>query len=330
MDLEHPAPEPPAAARAGGMAEAAAGRRAAWRELRRRMERSTEKHSPSSVHKRRHWVLFKTLLDLFGWALRVTRLYARGVRNARDLWLVRLDLGFEDLPGPFHGFTILTPSDLHLGALPEAMEAALGLASDIEADLCVLTGDYTWEIGGSFDHILPPMAELVSRLRTREGVYAVLGNHDSADMVDAFEGLGVSVLINESRSVEREGARIHLTGTDDVHYYYTDAARAALALAPDGFKIALIHSAELADAAADSGFRLYLAGHTHGGQVCLPGGRPIITQMSRHRSYASGLWRHGAMVGYTSRGVGVSGLPVRFNTRGEVALITLRAEQARS
>ena len=67
------------------------------------------------------------------------------------------------------------------------------------------------------------------------------------------------------------------------------AARAALEAAPKGFKIALIHSAELADVAADAGFSLYLAGHTHGGQVCLPGGIPIITYMSFHWHYASGL-----------------------------------------
>ena len=105
---------------------------------------------------------------------------------------------------------------------------------------------------------------------------------------------------------------------------YTDAARAALETAPDGFKIALIHAAELADIAANAGFSLYLAGHTHGGQVCLPGGRPIITHLGRHRRYASGLWRHGSMTGYTTTGIGVSGLPVRFNSRGEVVLITLR------
>ena len=62
-----------------------------------------------------------------------------------------------------------------------------------------------------------------------------------------------------------------------------------------------------------------------GGQVCLPGGWPIITHMNRYRRYARGLWRHGNMRGYTSAGVGVSGLPVRFNTRGEVVLITLRS-----
>ncbi len=109
-----------------------------------------------------------------------------------------------------------------------------------------------------------------------------------------------------------------------MHYYYTQATARALRAAPAGFRIALVHSAELADVAAAAGFSLYRAGHTHGGQVCLPGGRPILTHMSRLRGYASGLWRCGAMAGYTSTGVGVSSVPVRFNTRGEAVLITLR------
>ena len=84
--------------------------------------------------------------------------------------------------------------------------------------------------------------------------------------------LGIDMLINETRTLKRGAAEIHVTGTDDVHYYYTEAARVALEIAPDGFKVALIHSAELADVAGDAGFSLYLAGHTHGGQISLPGG----------------------------------------------------------
>ena len=82
--------------------------------------------------------------------------------------------------------------------------------------------------------------------------------------------------------------------------------------------------------AADHGFHLYLTGHTHGGQICLPGGRPILTHLTQHRRYARGQWRHGAMQGYTSTGIGVSALPVRYNNRGEVALITLRRATAQA
>jgi predicted MPP superfamily phosphohydrolase len=287
------------------------------------MEAHREKHTPKGGREKRHWDLFEALIGLFGWGLRLVGLYRRGVRNALDIRLTRLELAFEDLPVAFDGFTILQISDLHVDTLRGTTEAALRLVSGMEVDLCVLTGDYREALGGPFDHILPPVRDLVSRVSARHGICAILGNRDCADMVEAFERLGITVLVNETRSIRRGDSRLHVTGTDDAHYY-TDAARNALALAPDGFRIALVHSAELADMAADNGFRLYLSGHTHGGQVCLPGGRPILTNLSRHRGYASGLWAHGAMSGYTSTGVGVSALPVRFNSRGEVALITLR------
>ncbi len=295
-----------------------------WRRQRRRMEADEEKHTPRAVKERRHWVAFRWLLALFGVGLRLSGLYERGVRNALDIKLKRIELKFENLPSEFDGYRILQLSDPHVDFLAGPFDTALELISGEQIDLCVLTGDYRKRVSGPFEHILPTFEKLMARSRARDGIYAILGNHDCADMAEAFENLGIDVLINETRSLQRGAARIHVTGTDDVHYYYTDAARAALETAPDGFKIALIHSAELADVAANAGFSLYLAGHTHGGQICLPGGRPIITHMSCHRRYASGLWRHGAMTGYTTTGIGVSGLPVRFNTRGEVVLITLR------
>ncbi len=89
-----------------------------------------------------------------------------------------------------------------------------------------------------------------------------------------------------------------------------------------------MHSAEVADDADEAGYALYLCGHTHGGQISLPGGRPLVTHLKRCRHAASGLWRQGRMTGYTSRGVGVSDLPLRFNTRGEVVVITLRRSAA--
>ncbi len=292
------------------------------------METGGERSGPGGRHGRYRWQLLKRLLALFGLGLRLLGLFERGRRNAIDIRLRRLELRFPGLPPAFDGFRLLQLTDLHVDALPEAMEAARRIAAEQEADLCVLTGDYRFRVSGPHAQILPGLRALRDSLRTAEGVVAVLGNHDSAAMVEDFEALGIRVLVNETMSLARAGETIHLTGTDDVHYYFTAAACEALAAAPPGFKIALIHSAELADVAAEQGFALYLAGHTHAGQVCLPGGRPILTHMSRFRRYAAGLWRHGAMQGYTSSGVGVSALPVRFNCPGEVVLITLRRDSA--
>ena len=300
-------------------------RREAWRQQRYLMEAAEAKHTPRSIKGRRQWVAFKHMVALFGMGLRVCGLFERGLRNALDVKVTRIELDFENLPPEFDGFRILHLSDLHVDYLPESLQAALKRISGEKFDLCVLTGDYRKRVSGPFEHILPVFENLIAQISTRNGIYAVLGNHDCADMAPAFEDLGLDVLVNETRCIQKGKTQIQVTGTDDVHYYYTDEARTALETAPDGFKIALVHSAELADVAAEAGFNLYLAGHTHGGQVCLPGGIPIITHMSCHRRYASGLWQHGSMIGYTTTGIGVSGLPVRFNSRGEAVMITLRS-----
>jgi len=140
--------------------------------------------------------------------------------------------------------------------LPGTLEAALNLIRDVEADICVLTGDFRRRVTGPFDDILPAMAQLASQVKASHGTYAVLGNHDSATKVEPFEDLGIRLLVNETHTIQKGSAKLQLTGTDDVHYYYTEEAREALATTPDGFKIALIHSAEFADAAAENGYHL--------------------------------------------------------------------------
>jgi hypothetical protein len=169
-----------------------------------------------------------------------------------------------------------------------------------------------------------PLAEVLAGPKVRDRIVAVLGNHDPASMAEALEHFGITTLVNESLTIERAGERLVVTGLDDVHRFYTPAAKEALIEAPQGFRIALVHSPEVADHAAAAGFSLYLSGHTHGGQICLPGGRSIFTRLRRCRFGAQGEWRAGAMIGYTSNGLGVGEVPLRFNCRGEIAVITLR------
>ncbi|MCJ7615551.1 MAG: hypothetical protein MUO43_03335, partial [Desulfobacterales bacterium] len=113
-------------------------------------------------------------------------------------------------------------------------------------------------------------------------------------------------------------------GLDDPHYYYTDQALCALEEECDNFKIVLVHSPELYDMAANNDYNLYLCGHTHGGQISLPGGIPLITHLYVGKKFHSGLWSYSNMKGYTNQGCGVAGIPVRFNTKSEIALITLK------
>ena len=290
---------------------------------------------------------------MFDKAIRLTPLYRRGRRNALDLRLTELEFAFPELPRQFDGYRILHVSDTHLDTFPELANAAHKLVGCLDVDMLALTGDvhgdhraviesahHRW-LARDADRAYPAavsapialsaglLAEALGGVRVRGHRVAVLGNHDPVAMADALEHAGFDVLINRSLVLQRDGENLRITGLDDVNCFYTEAARAALDDHAGEFRIALVHSPEVADYADGAGYALYLCGHTHGGQICLPGGKPLITQLRRCRHAARGLWHQGGMTGYTSCGVGVSGSAVRFNSRGEVALITLRRESPR-
>lgn len=298
--------------------------RALWLERRRALERSPFRSTPDGRRRRRLWGVFESVSHLARWGLWAVGLHGRGVRNALDVRLVELEIGFPDLPPAFDGYRILQLADTHLDELPAIADRAAALVRTAPVDLLALTGDYRGKTKGPFRRAVELLAPVVEEAQAPDGKLALLGNHDPAEIVGPLEDLGLRVLLNESVTIRRGGDALSLTGVDDVHYFYTDQASRALREAQPGFRIALVHSPELADVAAEAGCRLYLCGHTHGGQICLPGGRPIITHLARCKAFAAGRWRCGAMEGYTSYGLGVSGAPLRFNSRGEAALITLR------
>jgi predicted MPP superfamily phosphohydrolase len=304
------------------------GERADWEAHRRRMEAARRKSTPDGRPRRRHWPAFELAVRVFDLGLRLLRLHDRGVRNARNVEVRELNLELPGLPPAFDGYRIVQLSDLHLDALPGFSEHLASLLEGVSADLIVLTGDYLFSVGGSAAALHRELEDLAPALRAEDGVLAILGNHDPADFVPVLETFGARVLINESVSLERDGARLQVTGVDDVHYYYTPEASQALSETDPGLRIALVHSPELVEQARAAGFDLYLTGHTHGGQVCLPGGIPILTHSTASRRYARGRWKAGALTGYTSRGCGVSALPVRFNCRGEIPVFTLRRAAA--
>jgi predicted MPP superfamily phosphohydrolase len=121
----------------------------------------------------------------------------------------------------------------------------------------------------------------------------------------------------------RESAWI--IGVDDPHYYGCDDLPAALSDVPsEAFKILLVHTPEIITEAEEHGVDLYLCGHTHGGQICLPFIGPLIINANCPRAYARGVWKYKSLQGYTSPGVGTSGLSVRFFCPPEIGLIELR------
>jgi len=299
-----------------------------WATNRFWMETENLKTGRYGGQSRQHWYALLFLMNALRLALKLTGQYQRGLRNAWEVGVRELELPLPRLPPAFEGFTVLHLSDLHLDGMPGLEQVILDRVAGREFDLCVLTGDYRTELHGPIGPTMARLRPLVAGLRSRHGILAVLGNHDDCHMVAPMEAMGIRLLLNESLELARGDSRLQVIGTDDVHYYFTDQAVHALEKAGSAFTVALVHSPELYDVAAEQGVDLYLCGHTHAGQVCLPGGRPVIKHLSRGRRFYRGTWNHRGMLGVTNAGAGTSGVPVRFNTRGEILVLTLRCPPA--
>jgi predicted MPP superfamily phosphohydrolase len=255
-------------------------------------------------------------------------LHARGQRNALSIELRHNDVEIARLPAAFDGYTILHLSDLHLDISAAFTGVLIERLQGLHHDLCVLTGDYRARTFGPCDEALAAL----ERLRPHLGAsaYAILGNHDSIRMVPAMEAMGYRMLLNEWARIDRGGDAIYIAGIDDAHFYRTENFHRAAHDIPSGaVSILLSHTPEPYRRAAHAGFDLMLSGHTHGGQICLPGGVPVLTDSDSPRSIVRGPWNCHDMAGYTSVGAGSCIVDARINCQPEVTLHRLRRRSGR-
>ncbi|WP_028581187.1 CDP-archaeol synthase [Desulfogranum japonicum] len=256
---------------------------------------------------------------------KVTGLYKIGMRNALQINVEEKTWYFSTLPKEFDGFRILLLTDLHMDGQEEITEKIIEIVGNIEADLCLVGGDIRMKTYGDSSLCIQYAEKLMQNVNTVHGTFGVLGNHDCIEMLPELEDAGIIMLVNDSVPITINDTHIWIMGVDDPHYYQlADAQKAAEHVPENAFSIFLAHSPEAFKSAADINTNLYLCGHTHGGQICLNDGTPIITNSRAPRYTASGCWNYKTMQGYTSRGVAPSSIPVRFNCPGEITLITLK------
>ena len=256
--------------------------------------------------------------------LRLSGLLRRGQNNSRRLRTVEHRFPVRSLPTAFEGFRILHLTDLHVDMDPANLEAVIRQIEPLEYDLCVLTGDYRKLTWGPIDAALEGMAQL--RAAIRGEALTVLGNHDSIRMVPALEDMGYRLLLNEHHRFIRDGQALYIAGVDDAHFYKVhNLQRAGDDIPEERVSILLSHTPEIWREAAHAGYDVFLCGHTHGGQICLPGGVPITLDADCPRSLGRGYWQHNGMQGYTSPGAGTSVVNVRLNCPPEVTIHTLTA-----
>jgi uncharacterized protein len=251
--------------------------------------------------------------------LKLVGLYWRGQANAARVEVRHNDVRSKTLPSEFDGFTLLHISDLHADISDGAMRRLEEILPGLRYDLCVLTGDYRGATFGPFDAALTRMRPVLAHIK--QPIYGVLGNHDTIRMVPDLEAMGIRMLLNECQPIVCRGASIYLAGIDDAHYFRVDnIEKAASGIPHQAFSILLSHTPEIYRQAAHAGFDLLLSGHTHGGQICLPGSIPITLDSVLPRRLGAGAWTYHRMAGYTSVGVGSSIVTVRINCPPEITL----------
>lgn len=285
------------------------------------------------------WLRAEARLSKGRWARWIGRSWARVSYgfHVEPTWLElnHHDVPVVDLPNPFSGFRIVQLSDFHCSQhvthayLGEAVE----LAQAQKGDAVVLTGDF---IHKGFKYV-NEVARALGRLEAPCGVFAVLGNHDFSvrnalgfrryrhlhrAVSDALAAHGIRVLHNESVPLRRGESLLHLIGVEDLWSRACDVKRALDGLSATEPRVVLAHNPWTIEKLDGRRCDLMLSGHTHGGQIHLPGlGRPTLGPKGKR--FAAGMYVYRNTYLYVNKGVGC-GFRFRFGVRPEVAVLTLQ------
>ena len=242
------------------------------------------------------------------------------------------------LPPAFDGYKVLLLSDFHSRGIERRERLVLDMVAALpKPDLIALDGDFIYTPRGMEAFA----SEFGAALRARDGVFAVFGNSEHKNGVvphlfaRLLEANGVTMLLNRSKRVQRGGESIALIGVDDPAIFHDDVASAVAGITPGEFQLMLMHSPDSIGMACSLGVDMVLSGHTHGGQIKLPLIGAPYTHSRLGRGMSHGLYsgkKLGRVIGgdagrtqlYVTRGIGISGLALRFLCRPEITTFTLR------
>lgn len=261
-------------------------------------------------------VLGSPLIRIF---FQLLGLHRQGYAQFLHPQVVEHVMPLPDLPAALSGVAILQLSDLHLDLDPGFVPALAKQLDGLSCDLAVITGDFRNLTSGPHEAAIAGTIELLRHLHAP--AYAVPGNHDSLAMVPPLEAAGLRFLLNEHVVWTHRNASLVVAGVDDAVYHEThDLARAFAGAPANTTRLLLSHSPSIYRKAAAHGVHLLLAGHTHGGQICLPGGHAVLASSGCPRKLLRGAWTYEGMQGYTSPGTGACGVPLRFHCPAEITL----------
>lgn len=241
-----------------------------------------------------------------------------------DLEVSRHDVAIADLPAQFEGYRIAFLTDTHVASFMRRAfyRECVEQVRRSNADLILLGGDFV-----SFSRHIPLMAELLlTGLEARDGVWAVLGNHDywtdPDGVIAAMTSRGVRFIVNRSVQISRDGATLDLVGIDEVYRGEPDLDAAFANADARRPCVALSHHPDIVLRLEDQRIDLLLCGHTHGGQIRVPFFGPLVVPSKHEGRYAAGFHKEKNVRMYVSRGLG-SVPPIRILCKPEIAVFRL-------
>ena len=259
--------------------------------------------------------------------------YGAGVEPFRPV-LERVNVPLPNLPPALEGFTIAHLSDLHVqhGFPAERLRPVVTLTNALRPDLVALTGDYiNDQQADESDTQMAACVRELSGLKARLGIFAVFGNHDFSEGRSSFpdpprrlwDAAGITPLFDEAVPLRVGGVTLWVVGLRSSIKRPTAPESVLAYLHDQAFRLLLWHEPDRALESARAGASLQLSGHTHGGQVVVPGVGPLVLP-PQGKKYPAGLFRVGGMPLYVTRGIGMLPPRIRFCCPPEVTLLTLR------
>lgn len=276
-------------------------------------------------YKRVEFALLIVIVLFFAWSIGI---------EPGQLHVRHYDLSLSHWPSELNGFKVAIITDLHVGALHIDRNKVIRVVNETNnenPDLIVLLGDYVASNKLRRIANLDDLKEL-SNLKAKFGVYAILGNHDwwhdGVEVRKVLETSTLPVLENANAKVQVNGKTLWLVGLADLWTRTPNIDEALKGVSGDDPRIIMTHSPDLFPSVGGRG-TLTLAGHTHGGQVCLPAIGPIIVPSKYGTDYARGHIVENGHHLFVSSGIGTSILPIRFCCAPEISVLTLRSPESK-
>ena len=248
--------------------------------------------------------------------------------------LVNVNVKINDLPFTFHNYRIINLTDIHLGQWisPEYLNGVADYVNSLNPDMITLTGDYvSYILEGYEDDLL----DSFKKLKAKDGKFAVLGNHDhwaGADEIrEILKQSDIVDLSNDVYTLEKDGEKLNISGVDSLTVGADDFDKVLEKLPNDGASILLVHEPDFAEISSKTDrFDLQMSGHSHGGQLVIPGVKTTPFRCSYSIKYPVGAYKVKNMIQYTSKGLGTNSFWLRINCKPEITQFYLKTTKRKN